>query len=252
MATEATSDPGRFVWHECVTTDAAKAQDFYRDLLGWSVEVWKPGEMDYTMISVDGTMHGGFGAAHDGVPSQWLGHVEVEGLDGAIARATGAGGTVIAGPFEVPEVGRMCAVSDPRGAVFSLFEPESAAPQAEGVFLWDELLTDDVEGAKRFYGEVLGWTSGDMEMGEGGTYTMFRRAGQIDSAGCMATPEGVPVPAVWLTYVNTSDLDATVARVAGLGGEVQTGPMDIPDIGRFAVITDPTGAAVGLFEPAQS
>ena len=51
---------GRIVWHELMTNDVEKARGFYADLLGWQTEVWKPGEMDYTMISVDGQTHGGF------------------------------------------------------------------------------------------------------------------------------------------------------------------------------------------------
>src|SRR5438045_2534359 len=83
--------------------DAAKR--FYAELLGWDVEVWKPGEMDYPMISAKGSQHGGFGPAQGGAPSHWVGHVVVDDVSAAGKRAQGAGGTIVAGPMDIPEVG---------------------------------------------------------------------------------------------------------------------------------------------------
>src|SRR5207248_3467066 len=133
---------------------------------GWEIEIFKPGELDYSAISVGGKGHGGFGQAQGGAPPHWMGHVYVEDTDAAAERATSAGGTVLAGPMGIPDVGRFAAIRDPQGAVFSLFTPND--PNMEtgaGVFVWDELATSDVEGAKRFYGEVVGWTTSDTDMG---------------------------------------------------------------------------------------
>jgi predicted enzyme related to lactoylglutathione lyase len=54
---------GQFVWHDLLTTDVERAQSFYTELLGWEIETWKPGEMDYPMIKANGVQHGGFGLA---------------------------------------------------------------------------------------------------------------------------------------------------------------------------------------------
>jgi predicted enzyme related to lactoylglutathione lyase len=150
----------------------------------------------------------------------------------------------------VPEVGRFAVIADPQGAVLSAYEPAGEPPAGEGTFVWDELLTTDVEGAKRFYGEVFGWAAADMDMGGGGTYTMFKRAGDTDAAGLMRKPDEQPGPPAWLTYLGTDDVDATVAKAGDLGGTTFMAARDIPNVGRFAVLADPTGAVFALFKRA--
>ena len=239
---------GRFVWHDHASTDVEQAKRFYAELLGWQIEVWKPGEMDYPMITSGGQMHGGFGPAQGGAPPHWLGHVLVEDVDDTVTRAEAAGGKIVAPPMDIPEVGRMAVIADPQGAVISAFTPLTEAPSSEGTFVWDELLTTDVAGAKSFYTELFGWTTADMDMGGMGTYTLFKRTGDIDTAGCMRKPEEVPGPAYWLTYLGTDDVDGTVEKAKGLGATVHVPATDIPNVGRFAVLSDPTGAAFGLFK----
>src|SRR5438046_3403467 len=82
------STVGRFVWHEQVSSDPKQAQDFYTRLFGWGTEAFKPGEVDYTMISSGGRSHGGFGKALEGAPPpHWLGHIRVEKLEDTIENA---------------------------------------------------------------------------------------------------------------------------------------------------------------------
>jgi predicted enzyme related to lactoylglutathione lyase len=250
MSTQVQTVVGRVVWHDHQSSDPQRAIGFYTDLLGWQTEVWKPGEMDYPMIISGGQMHGGFGPVQGGAPAHWLGHVLVDDVDAAAARAEGAGGTVFVAPMDIPEVGRMAVIADPQGAVISLFTSLGDPPASEGVFVWDELLTSDVEAAKRFYGEVVGWTTADMDMGEM-VYTLFR-SGDTDRAGCMTLPEGVDAPPHWIAYVATDDVDATVTRAKALGGTAYQDGMDVPGVGRIAVLGDPTGAVFGLFKPSGS
>jgi predicted enzyme related to lactoylglutathione lyase len=242
---------GRFVWHDHISNDPDKARDFYSKLLGWKTEVFKPGEMDYPMITVDGETHGGFGPAQGGAPPHWLGHIGVEDVDETVSRAEAAGGSILAAPMDIPEVGRMAVIRDPQGAVFSVFS--SAADDwtpTEGVFVWEELHTTDVEGAKSFYREVIGWSANDTDMGGGSTYTIFESNGE-QRAGCM-TIRQPDMPPNWLTYIGTDDVDAACKRAEELGAQKMVDPMDIPGIGRFAGLTDPTGAVFALFKPSQS
>jgi len=242
---------GRFVWHDHVSNDPDKARAFYSELLGWETEVFEVGEIVYPMIKVNETTHGGFGPAQGGAPPHWLGHIGIEDVDETVAQAEGAGGSVLAPPMDIPEVGRMAVMRDPQGAVFSVFSSASDDwTPTEGVFVWDELHTTDVEGAKAFYGEVIGWSANDMDMGEGFTYTMFESGGE-QRAGCMTImqPE---MPPNWLTYIGTDDVDATCTRAEELGAQKLMGPMDIPGVGRSAVLTDPTGAVFALFKPSES
>jgi hypothetical protein len=123
---------GRFVWHEQVSSDPKQAQEFYTRLFGWGTEVFKPGEVDYTMISSGGQNHGGFGKAMEGAPPpHWLGHIRVEYLEETIAKVKSAGGKLAAGPFEMSKVGRIAIVTDPQGAFVSIYQPEDEVPGAE-------------------------------------------------------------------------------------------------------------------------
>jgi predicted enzyme related to lactoylglutathione lyase len=238
---------GRFVWHEQVSADPERAQEFYTQLFGWGTEVFKPGEVDYAMISAGGRTHGGFGKAGEGAPPpHWLNHVRVDDLDATIEKVRDAGGKLAAGPFEMGEVGRFGIVTDPQGAFVSLYEPEGESSGVSDVFVWDELGTTDAEAAQRFYGDVFGWTAIDMGEEYGG-YRIF----QIEEtrvAGLMANPDP-SIPAAWTPYVAVDDADATTARAMELGGSAIVEPIDIPNVGRFAVLCDPQGAAFGILRP---
>ena len=251
MSTGVRTAVGRFVWHDHMSDDPAAASRFYSKVFGWEIEVWKPGEMDYPMIKAGDTTHGGFGPARGGAPAHWLGHLAVEGADEAGARAEAAGGRILAPALDIPEVGRMVVVADPAGATVSLFQPAGEMSVPAGAFVWDELMTQDVEGAKRFYGEVAGWAARDVEMGGSGVYTLFS-SGDVDCAGCLTPPEGVEQPAFWLTYLGADDVDATIEKAEAGGAKTQMPATDVPNVGRLAVLADPLGAFFGLFRPAES
>jgi predicted enzyme related to lactoylglutathione lyase len=246
MSTIATT-VGKFVWHEQVSPDPKQAQDFYTQLFGWSVEAFKPGEVDYTMISSGGQSHGGFSKALEGAPPpHWLSHVRVEDVDETVEKAKRAGGKLAAGPFEMGEVGRIAIIGDPQGAYVSAYQPEGDAPAPEGVFVWDELGTTDADGAQRFYEEVFGWTTSDMGPEYGG-YRIFNR-GETGIAGVMQLPDA-SVPPHWQPYVAVEDPDATTAKAKELGGAALMEPMDVPKVGRLAVLRDPQGATFGIIRP---
>jgi predicted enzyme related to lactoylglutathione lyase len=244
---------GAFVWHDHMSDDPAAASRFYADLLGWEIEVWKPGEIDYPMIKVGDQTHGGFGPAQGGAPAHWVGHVLVDDADAAAGRVEEAGGSIVAPLMDVPEVGRMAFVTDPQGAILSLFAPAGEMTPSQGVFVWDELVTTDVEGAKRFYRTVVGWESRDVDMGNDFTYTIFSSGGS-DRGGCMPQPAGSEgAPPAWLTYLGTDDADGSIAKARSLGvTTVVLEPTDIPTVGRLAVFVDPSGALVGLYKPVEA
>jgi uncharacterized protein len=247
--TTATSTIGKFVWHEQVSSDPAQAQQFYSQLFGWGTEAFTSGGVDYTMISAGGQAHGGYGRALEGAPPpHWLGHVRVESLDETIEKAKRAGGELAAGPFDMGEVGRMGILKDPQGAFVSAYEPAQEMPPAEGVFVWDELGTTDVDAAQRFYEAVFGWTATDMGAEYGG-YRIFNTASSENGvAGLMALPDA-SMPPFWQPYVAVDDPDATVAKAKELGGALRLEPMDVPEVGRIAVLADPQGATFGVIKP---
>jgi uncharacterized protein len=247
MSTGVKTRVGQFVWHDLLTNDVERAQNFYSELLGWKIDTWKPGEADYPMITAEGEQHGGFGPLESGGSSHWVGHVAVEDVDEAGAVAKREGGSIRGEPGGHPEVGRWATIIDPQGAVISAFAPDYDSPAPSGVFLWDELVTSDIEGAKAFYTAVFGWTTEDMDMGEGGLYTVFNKADGENAAGAMQRPDA---PSAWYPYLASNDVDASAAKAKKLGARVSVEPVDVPTVGRVAVLTDPTGATFGLFKPA--
>jgi predicted enzyme related to lactoylglutathione lyase len=246
MSTTASS-VGKFVWHEQVSDDPKQAQNFYKQLFGWDTEVFKPGEVDYAMISSGGQSHGGFGKAMEGAPPpHWLGHVRVEKLEDTIEQAKSAGGKLAAGPFEMEDVGRIAILTDPQGAHISIYQSGGEMPPAEGVFVWDELGTSDADGAQRFYEQVFGWTTDDMGPDFGG-YRVFNH-GETGIAGLMQLQEA-SIPPHWQPYVAVEDVDATATKAGELGGSTLAEPMDVPEVGRIAVLRDPQGATFGILKP---
>jgi predicted enzyme related to lactoylglutathione lyase len=120
----------------------------------------------------------------------------------------------------------------------------------QGEFVWYDLMTSDVSGARAFYSEVIGWGTRQWEDGDA-DYTMWTVDDQT-LGGLMALPaeaKSVGVPPHWLGYVATAEINATVAKITTLGGQIHVPPKEIPKVGMFAVFADPQGATLALFQP---
>ncbi len=116
---------------------------------------------------------------------------------------------------------------------------------SHGRFLWYELVTTDMEAAKAFYGEVVGWGTQDASM-PGIAYTLFTSV-----SGLMGLPEDARKSGLrpsWLGYVGVDDVDAAAERIQQLGGAVHVPPKEIPNISRFSVAVDPQMATIALFK----
>ena len=118
-----------------------------------------------------------------------------------------------------------------------------------GSFGWNELVTPDPAAARKVFGGLLGWSFDEMPMPDGGSYVVAK-AGQQMVGGMfkMAGPQFDGVPPHWMGYITVSDVDAAAKKVPTLGGKVQVPPTDIPNVGRFCMIVDPTGAYVSLMQ----
>jgi len=127
------------------------------------------------------------------------------------------------------------------------------APSAEsqppalpvGEFSWNELMTSDEEGAMQFYSRVFGWQAADFP-GAGMKYTIWKQDGR-DVGGLMKRPSD-DIPAHWVGYVTVADADATTKRAVEAGGRVLLPPLDVPSVGRIAMLQDPQGATLGVFQ----
>jgi len=123
---------------------------------------------------------------------------------------------------------------------------------AHGTFIWNELLTRDVEAAKRFYTSLVGWSFRAHPMPNGGTYWIAEIDGK-PVAGIMGMPQEMPAtaPPHWFEYMEVDDVDARLTLATQHGGKLMRPPFDVPDVGRLGFVTDATGAALGLMTPMQ-
>lgn len=120
--------------------------------------------------------------------------------------------------------------------------------ESHGAFSWAELMTRDIDGAKKFYSEVFGWELEDSPMpGTDMTYTVIKVDGH-PMGGMMNMPPDMPeeTPPNWGTYVTVDSVDESSKKVKELGGEIVFPPMDIQGVGRFCIIQDPQGAFIAM------
>lgn len=249
---------GSIMWHELATRDQAKSKQFYARLLGWTYE-----EMDlgpngkYQIIKAgEGPGVGGMmemkGEWGD-LPSHWAYYIDVEDVDASVKRVEELGGKVMHPATDIPP-GRFSAVQDPAGAHVYIMTPTAHAAEPPcpepGHFLWVELMSHDFAKASKFYGELLGWKATEMPMPDG-NYTIFTKDG-ANVAGGMQMPAEVPAeaPSFWVGYIHVPDIDKSVKTAEAEGAKLLMPVMEVPNVGRFVHIQDPTGAVVAIMQPA--
>jgi uncharacterized protein len=121
---------------------------------------------------------------------------------------------------------------------------------APGTFSWVDLATTDADGAKAFYGSVLGWAFEDMPVPDAPPYSMAKIGGRTVAA--LYAKQDEAQPPAWLSYVTVAQADPIADRAAELGGTVISQPFDVLEAGRMAVLQDPTGAVFAIWQPKQS
>jgi uncharacterized protein len=249
---------GDFCWVDLGTTDATAAKKFYTGLFGWQYADMPAGpDMTYTVCNLGSQAAAGLYAMTKdmlsrGVPPHWLPHINVTSVDETTKRATQNGAKVIREPFDAMDAGRLSIMHDPTGAVVAMWQAKkhigAQVINEPGAMCWNELATSNVDAAGKFYRATFGWTAEQMDMGPGGTYTIFK-AGDERVGGMMAlTPQMKGVPPHWLTYFAVADCDGTAKKVTELGGQVLVPPTDIPEVGRFAVSRDGQGTAFAFIK----
>jgi predicted enzyme related to lactoylglutathione lyase len=241
--------PGTFSWVDLTTRDAGAAKSFYTDLFGWEYDDQPMGDGSfYSMATKDGKVVGALFAS-DEQPPHWNSYVTVASADDAATQAKDLGGTVVAGPFDVFDSGRMAVVQDPTGAFLSVWEPRShpgaALVNAPGALTWNDLTTPDPDAATRFYGDWLGWRVEEVPQGDG--YRLIWNGERTNGGMVPLRPEMGEIPPNWMPYFGALDgLIAAIDRVKELGGELHHGPVEVPQ-GSFAVMGDPQGAWFALW-----
>lgn len=260
--------PGTPTWFDLGSPDVAASARFYSDLFGWTATVVSdPGAGGYTTFMCDGKLaaavayhqidtpyHRPYGPdQQQGMPAIWTVYFATDDADALAQRAVAAGGEIVMSPMEVLGLGRMAVFADPAGAAFAVWQGMSM-DGAEvigqpGSVTWVELVTRDIEGARAFYGQVLGMAAKD-----------FSRAGltdpiwQIDGqpvAGARELGTTQAVRSHWALTFGVEDCEAAAQRAVELGGTTENPPADTP-LGRRADLVDPHGAGFSVLAKASN
>jgi predicted enzyme related to lactoylglutathione lyase len=252
--------PGTPSWVELSTPDTDASAAFYNGLLGWSAT--DPGSEEtggYRMFQQgDQNVAGLMGHMQEGQPTAWATYISVADAEDTAQKVKDAGGSVMMGPIDVMDIGRMAVFSDPAGAVFGVWQPKSFTGadlvNVPNSLCWNEVLTRDAASAKEFYPSVFGWVAGRPTFpGAPDSYTVWELDGTGIGGMMQMTDEYFPpeIPSHWSVCFAVADCDATVAKGRDLGATVVQEPMDMP-IGRFAGFIDPQGASLTVMQLNES
>ncbi|MFJ3768896.1 VOC family protein [Streptomyces sp. NPDC090082] len=255
--------PGSPCWLDLGAPDVRAAAAFYGAVLGWEYEPMGEAEdAEGGMFRKDGKVVAGLGKLTEpGARPAWMIYYSVPDADATTRAVEDAGGTVRVAPKSFGDQGRMAQYTDPLGAQFAVWQggeiKGADLVDEPGSLSWTELYTTDAAAAKEFYGGVLGWWFGEMELPEGaGTYSLITPEGlpaeRMHGGLMQLTEEDLDVAGgrpYWHPVFAVADCDATVAEVARKGGSVQMGPVDMEGVGRLAVCLDPSGADFVVLTP---
>jgi uncharacterized protein len=236
---------GKIVWHELLTDDVTLAARFYSELLGAGIETSSMDGFEYRMLKAGEGSHAGFVQKDDAtaqVPSHWYPYVQVDDVDASVGTAQELGAQLLHGPADVGDMLRFAVLGDPQHATFGVITGDGDGPG--GVFAWDELHATEPDAAASFYGGLFGWTTAPFV----DHYSVFNLA--ESGVGGLMQERGGSQAAYWLAYFAVEDTDAAAARAMELGAGVIVPPESMEDVGRYAVLTDPTGAVFGLHHPS--
>ena len=231
-------------WIDLAVDDVDRAITFYTNLFGWTAEPGDPEAGGYTICTLSDHLVAGIGTRSDPTqPPLWTTYLAADDVDKIADLVIEAGGEVAAGPVDVADHGRMAIGVDPWGARFGVWEAGGRTGaeivNEPGALVWNEQVSEDIEGAKRFYGTVFGYTYDDLETGP---YSMLKIGGTVGGGIGVHGPDAPPrTPAHWRAYIEVADTDAAVHAVAALGGRVLFPPTDTP-YGRLASAADDQGA----------
>ncbi len=245
-------------WVDLLTSDTARAEQFYGELFGWTVEHGDEEKYGgYIMFRRDGKMVGGCmrNDGSSGAPDMWSVYLASDDARRTVERAAELGGTVIVPAMDVPEQGVMAMVTDPSGAAVGVWQgsqnPGIEVVAEPGTPNWYELHTRDYERTVRFYEDVFGWDTHVMSDTDDFRYTTLGE-GRSQQAGVMDAAAMLPdhVPGLWGVYWGVEDPDAVIEKAQALGATVLH-PAEDTAYGRMATLADPTGAMFRIIRPPQ-
>lgn len=238
-------------WVDLATPDIEGAKKFYGSMFPWEFADVGNDEYPYAMANKNGRAVAGIGVStDDNIPSMWTTYFAVDDAASTAEKITKSGGQILAGPTDAMGTGVFVIAAAPGGEVFGLWEAKthvgSGVVNEHGAVSWNELMTDDVDGALTFYSEVFGHGTHTADMGGGFMYSTLA-VGDRQIAGVMAKPNE-EIPNSWSHYFAVDSAEAACDALTGAGGTVVWGPQETQGVGIMAGGHDPYGAYFNLMQ----
>lgn len=242
------SRPGKFLWVDLFTADAAASTKFYADLFGWEWKTLGTGAQTYQIAYHLGVPVAGAvqhpQAKGEAARARWIGYISVADVAATVKKVQDLGGRLLLAPRQVPDRGQLAILADPEGALFGVLQSSSGDPAdyrpEAGEWNWAQLFAGDDVKAAAFYQSVFGY---EVQTGPGSTYLS---SGGIARAGLSKLPADAKHKPAWLGFIAVTNMAETLAKAKTLGGTVIVEPRTTPGGAEVAIIADSVGAAVGL------
>lgn len=245
---------GQFVWTDLSSDRVQESKEFYAEVLDWKFEDESIGDEGiYSTGLVDGKPAGAIASQEPGQgETKWNVYFQTSDVAATTERVRTAGGTVVAEPFDVFELGRMAIYKDPAGAAFCGWQPKESkgfgVANEHGANGWIELATRD-HRVKDFYAKVFDWELNEIPMGPEAKdpYIIFKKGENFVGGMATMTADWGDYPVCWTVYWDVENVDKAV-EVAQTKGKVLFPAIDTPP-GRMAFIADPSGAPCAIITP---
>ncbi|HEX2901976.1 MAG TPA: VOC family protein [Jatrophihabitans sp.] len=238
-------------WVDLSVADVPAARIFYEQLFGWQIQQPQEQFGGYANCAKDGRLVCGLAptmAAEQ--PNAWTTYIGVADAAATMAQVRAHGGTVVAEPMAVMQLGTMAVALDPAGAPFGVWQPGTHTGfqryNESGTVSWNEYRGADLAAAKAFYGAVFGWDYNDIST-EGWLYSTFIATDGHEAGGLTQVADG-DVGTPWLVYFSVDSADDTIDQLITLGGTVLSPAADTP-YGRMATVADNQNATFAIVQP---
>ena len=238
-------------WVDVTSPDLEGSIAFYKGLFGWDAHVTpQPEAGGYTMFTLkDKYVAAGSPPQQEGSPSYWTTYLASDDVDDTAAKIRDAGGTVMMDPFDVFDSGRMTVAQDPTGATFGVWQAKkhigAQLANEPGTLLWNQVHTPDPARATEFYVAAFGYEVDEIDLGGEQPFRVIKVGGR--GIGGIREPVGGEPPH-WSVTFAVDDTDETASKAKELGGSVLMEPFDLPEIGRLAVLHDPSDAVFQIMK----